>query len=139
VLARDPSSQERKTHRQEDAESASAKRDPFHAQKIGDGKFHADGKHQENHAGFGEHFEGVQIGKLRAGCERADHNPADDESKNQRKLQLPGEQAARDSGKENISQVAKENWIRFHAVAAWFARAAEKCRRQYYRRLFSRR
>jgi hypothetical protein len=44
--ADEPGGAEREAHREENAESAAAEGDPFHAHQVWDGKFHADGKHE---------------------------------------------------------------------------------------------
>ncbi len=104
-------------HRKQNAERAAAQGDPFHAQQVGDGKFHADGKHQQDYADFGEHFEGVQVGDFQAGSEGADEDAAEDESEDERKLHAAGEQAADDGGEKNESKIAEENWTGFHGAS----------------------
>src|SRR5580658_6766188 len=98
----EPRGAERERHREQNAECAAAEGDPFHAQQVGDGKFHADGKHQQDYADFGEYFEGVQVGDVHAGSEGADDDAAKDEAEDQGEFQAPGYEPAQDGGEEDV-------------------------------------
>ena len=91
-----------KRHRKQNAERAAAQGDPLHPHQVGDGKFHADGKHQQDYADFGENFEGVQVGDLHAGSKGADDDAAEDEAEDEREFQPPGEQAAETAARKMI-------------------------------------
>ena len=123
-----------KAIREQDAERAAAEGDPFHAQQVGDGKFDADGKHQQDYADFGEYFEGVQVGDFQTGSEGADEDSAEDESEDEREPHAAGEQAAHDGGEKNESEIAEEDGTGFHGICSpWIIEVAIACSEEILR------
>ena len=62
-----------KSNGKKNAQGRAGKSNPLHAEKIGNGEFNADGKHEQDDADFGHGFKRVNVVDTQTGSEGAEN------------------------------------------------------------------